>query len=411
MNKIFYYSLLGILLLLASCGDDGLSGNSQKKDNDQDLDLTTATIDSNFVYKLPVIFHVLYKDKNDASQYIPAARLKSLIEYVNQIYKGGIYGESASVNIEFVLAETNENGQKLSTPGVEYIYYEGEYPIDANEFMVASANTKYLWDPNEYINVMMYHFKDIKNGELLGISHLPYTIDGDHKQEGLQSVAEHYIRKSQLGYPLCSAINSKYAGQASDGRYFQSDRYTNANHQPTFINTADIVVTTAHELGHYLGLYHLFTEDNKGDKTADILSAVDSCGDTDYCKDTPSYNRAEYYNYVESLLSGPDPEKVELSTLLTRHSCEQTEFISANVMDYFYTLGYKFSTDQKKRIREVLYYSPLIPGPKLNGVNKLTRAGGEPSGIVYNKPRIIRCLHRKSLHAERRDLMPLRTTR
>jgi hypothetical protein len=33
-------------------------------------------------------------------------------------------------------------------------------------------------------------------------------------------------------------------------------------------------------------------------------------------------------------------------------------------MDYSIGYGYKLSSDQKKRIRWVLYNSPFIPGPK-----------------------------------------------
>lgn len=33
-------------------------------------------------------------------------------------------------------------------------------------------------------------------------------------------------------------------------------------------------------------------------------------------------------------------------------------------MDYSVGLGFKITPQQKQRIRHVLYYSPLIPGPK-----------------------------------------------
>ena len=52
-------------------------------------------------------------------------------------------------------------------------------------------------------------------------------------------------------------------------------------------NIHDISVTIAHEMGHYLGLHHCFTENENGDMG-------DSCADTDFCEDTPSYNRIEY---------------------------------------------------------------------------------------------------------------------
>ena len=51
--------------------------------------------------------------------------------------------------------------------------------------------------------------------------------------------------------------------------------------------------------------------------------------------------------------------------LLRRTNCSNETFLSANIMDYSIGLGYKISADQKRRIRSVLYNSPLIPGPKV----------------------------------------------
>ena len=330
----------------------------------------TAEIDSNYEYQLPVIFHVLYKNQSDASQYIPAARLKNLLQYVNEIYQGGIYGKSENLHLKFVLAEKDEKGKKLGTPGVEYVKYDGDYPIDVSAFMSdnTGANVKYIWDPNQYINVMMFNFKSASSNEVtLGISHMPHTVD--NRVEGLDNVKTQYIAKNQLKYPLCSSINSTYAAQASGGGYFQSDRYTDDNHTAHALSTADVVVTMAHELGHYLGLYHAFTEEKKDGS----FQPADSCGDTDYCKDTPSYNRIDYNNYLETLnFEQNDPSITK--KMLSRNSCDGKIFESNNIMDYSLTMGFQITADQKKRIRNVLYYSPLIPGPKKNNINTRTRA-------------------------------------
>lgn len=214
----------------------------------------------------------------------------------------------------------------------------------------------------------MFNFKSSSSNEVtLGISHMPHTVD--NRVEGLDNVKTQYITKSLLKYPLCSSINSIYAAQSSEGGYFQSDRYTNANHATTNLNTADVVVTMAHELGHYLGLYHAFTEHEQDGS----YQPVDSCGDTDYCKDTPPYNRIEYNNYLESLIgNNNNPNTTQM--MLSRNSCDGKTFESDNIMDYSLTMGFQITADQKKRIRNVLYYSPLIPGPKKNNINTRTRA-------------------------------------
>lgn len=365
-KHIVLWLLIALCLGLTACGgDDGLVSTDKSS-----LVTDTTEIDSNYEYQLPVIFHVLYKNQSDASQYIPAARLKNLLQYVNEIYQGGIYGESENLHLKFVLAEKDEKGKKLGTPGVEYVKYDGDYPIDVNAFMSdnTGANVKYIWDPNQYINVMMFNFKSSSSNEItLGISHMPHTVD--NRVEGLDNVNTQYIAKSKLPYPLCSSINSTYAAQASNGSYFESDRYTDDNHVAHTLSTADVVVTMAHELGHYLGLYHAFTEHEQDGS----YQPVDSCGDTDYCKDTPPYNRIEYNNYLESLI-GNDNNPSTTQKMLSRSSCDGTTFESDNIMDYSLTMGFQITADQKKRIRNVLYYSPLIPGPKKNNINTRTRA-------------------------------------
>lgn len=134
----------------------------------------------------------------------------------------------------------------------------------------------------------------------------------------------------------------------------------------------------------------MFTEDNSSTQSADWYAPVDLCGDTDYCLDTPSYNRSEYDNYLSEYLSGQSSSALSAWDLLKRYDCDGNMFYSANIMDYSFSRGFYISPDQKARIRNVLYYSPLIPGPKLNGANKNTRAVSDEQGKVYERPRLIR---------------------
>ena len=237
------------------------------------------------------------------------------------------------INLEFVLATKDKNGTTLPEPGVERVPFN-ELPIDCEKFMRDNTGkyTSLLWEPNEYINIMVYPFTD---SQILGISTFPYSLK-DFFLEGTQQVSASWITLENLSFPYCISINSSYIyEQSTDER----------------INQNDAAITLAHELGHYLGLRHVFSE---GGTTS-------MCTDTDYCKDTPSYNRSEYEQWLNNL---DKQNKYQLKDLAKRYSCEKGEYEAHNIMDYAYCFYNEITLEQRKRIRHILNYSPLIPGPK-----------------------------------------------
>ncbi|MDD7461532.1 MAG: zinc-dependent metalloproteinase lipoprotein [Prevotellaceae bacterium] len=365
-KDIFHCIVFAFMALtMTSCGgDDGLNKTSVPTDTyDQDEDETPAVIGDDYVYQLPVIFHVLYKDEKDKTQYVDAARFKTILNNVNELYQGNVYGQSEDIKVRFVLAQQDENGNNLDTPGVRYVKWTESYPIAPKEFMGDNSgkNAKYIWDPNDYINVMVYNFKDTDNSStLLGLSHTPYTISNNQELEGLHPINTTYISKSLIKFPYSLSINSTYINSESS-RYTIDKRKTTYTYQPEDINT-----TLAHELGHYLGLFHAFSEEDG--------ETSDNCKDTDYCKDTPSYNRVEYNDYLTNYISNIIfPSQFKLADLIRRTNCDNLTFISTNIMDYDMGHSNQFTPEQKQRMRHVLYYSPLIPGPKKNGANKNNR--------------------------------------
>ena len=138
----------------------------------------------------------------------------------------------------------------------------------------------------------------------------------------------------------------------------------------------DANITLAHELGHYLGLLHVFAEPAEGN--------TDPCPDTDYCTDTPTYNRTAYLADLTAYINSAQDGSVSLRRLTERTDAAGNSFSATNLMDYSFTYGFQFTAQQKARMRRVLYNSPLIPGPKqrLRAASRAATSAPAPQGIV-----------------------------
>ena len=387
-----YFTIFVIILTalgLGSCRDSDTSiGDSPISSNGQDRDSDIITGDD-YVYHLPVIFHVFYKDSKNPKQYISSTRLKELLNNVNELYQGNVYNisldtiESENIHVQFELAERDANGKKLSTPGVEYIKIN-EDSIDCEDFMHSKTYAKYSWNQNDYINVMVYSFKNTDHTSVtLGISNIPYKVAGYPDIEGLTN-SKNYPLNKPGSFPYCVSLNAIYVDKKYEGT-----RYTTDKHQQNYeYNTADPNATLAHELGHYLGLFHTFSEKaGKKDKS----EAADDDDDSDYCEDTPSYNRIAYGKWLTQYME--EARKINKDTAFTvkqlakRTNTKGKEWQADNLMDYSICYSMRFTPDQAHRMRQVLYYSPLIPGPKKARTS--TRAWNEIPEEEFDLPNIL----------------------
>lgn len=295
------------------------------------------TPDATTEYRLPVVFHVLYNKEGNKKQNVVEGHLAELIAEVNKLYaQCGV-----DLRMEFVMATHDPEGNLLEEPGVDR-HKINEATLNSSFFMGYGRDPKkycsYMWDPNRYINIFIYTFED---KGILGISHFPYAIK-PHAMEGLAEL-ETDAPWEELPWPQCVSINNEYI-------YSHEAYYT----------MTDVVNTLAHELGHFLGLRHAFSEDPE---TYDR----DICLDSDFCTDTPTYNKVAYDKFMQGCMqSGGSIDDNEKQLLLMREDCETGhEFRSTNIMDYAYTEANRFTPQQAARIRYVLEHSPYIPGPKV----------------------------------------------
>ena len=295
------------------------------------------TPDSTTHYRLPVVFHVLYNKESNKKQNVIEGHLAELIGEVNKLYaQCGV-----DLGLEFAMATHDPEGNLLEEPGVDR-HKINEATLNSSFFMGYGRDPKkyctYMWDPNRYINIFIYTFED---KGILGISHFPYVVK-PHAMEGLAEL-ETDAPWEELPWPQCVSINNEYI-------YSHEAYYT----------MTDVVNTLAHELGHFLGLRHAFSEDPE---TYDR----DICLDSDFCTDTPTYNKVAYDKFMQGCMtSGGSVDDNEKQLLMMREDCDTgEEFRSTNIMGYAYTEANRFTPQQAARIRYVLEHSPYIPGPKV----------------------------------------------
>ena len=345
---------LGILMVFTSCGgDDGINDKEKEKEKENE---TAETISDDYEYKLPVVFHVLYKDKNDQKQYPSEARLKLVLDSVNALYKRN------HMNITFTMAEKDEDGKELSEKGIMRHEIDSTSMNPMNFIRESSKYGEYTQNIHKFINVYLFHY-DKENEQSMGMSVLP-VMPSDHTMEGVPDTTATFLNNhTKYANPWGVTINSQYIQE--------SQKWGN-------INPMCAWNTLAHELGHYLGLLHTFSE-NK-------------CEEDDYCSDTKNCDYEAYIDEVELFFKDiKEDATVSFWDLPRRTDCQTSEkYFAHNVMDYMYTIADSLTTQQRKRTRQVLNYCPSVPGLKIK--EPTTRGYGEiPSAPVLMRPRLSGC--------------------
>lgn len=357
-------------------------------------------------YDIPVIFHVLYNEEDKINTdtvrkkfVLNSEEAQKVLEYINelhgqqppkltnQIYRGlsrkyqpttDVYYMPKETNIRFVLATRKPDGSRVTNAGIDAVQIK-EKSLDPKAVMDDREGGIYhsmAWPINKYVNVFIFPFSkqtETGNQVTLGIAHLPYALSKS-PIEGLRTLSPQDEKKiSEAGgltgfsnYNHCVVINS--------------DAFEWRTWQYTFLKASLGKNTVAHELGHYLGLFHVFSEVVNKENNTIILN---SCEDTDHCADTPTYNRHKYDADRRSTIAGGVTHVGEIYGLLQRYNCSSMRFESTNIMDYDYSYSDEFTPDQIARMRKVLYSSYTVPGTKIIEPST-TRCNTTPLRVVGN---------------------------
>jgi len=273
-------------------------------------------------YTIPVIFHVIHGGQ--ASGTFPnmsQAQISSQIKVLNDDYAGtgfnvGNFASTnfnpsliANCNITFCLAEKDPSGASLVEKGIERVSYTARgwfnpttytTAADFKNFIDVTVKSNTIWDPRRYLNIWVTDVNS--NVGLLGYATFPPVSGLSGVPSGMGTLVDDGIWCWSRALGDVGTLTSSY----NKGR------------------------TITHEVGHYLGLRHIW-----GDS---------GCG-TDYCSDTP-------------------PQQAENTTCPTypHVTCSNgpNGDMFMNFMDYCYDAClYMFSNDQRARMQTAMANSPL----------------------------------------------------
>lgn len=272
-------------------------------------------------YVIPVVFHIIHGGQSVGSfPNISQAQVLSQITILNNDYAGkGFNVENflktnfnpqlvADCNISFCLAEKDPSGAVLAEKGIDRVNYNQKglanpisftTPESFRNYMDNTVKPVTIWNPARYLNIWVSDVSSV--AALLGYATFPPAS----------------------GLPGIPGVGNLL----NDGVWCWTKAIGDVGSVSAFYNKGR---TATHEIGHYLGLRHIW-----GDAT---------CG-TDYCNDTPAQSRENTdcpsFPHV-SCNNGPNGD------------------LFMNFMDYCPDAClYMFTADQRTRMHTALTNSPL----------------------------------------------------
>jgi len=268
-----------------------------------------SAVNEDEIYTIPVVVHVLHNGEAiGVGKNLSDERVKGQIDILNNDYgkKEGTPGFNINpvgvdTRIRFCLASLDPNG--LPTNGIVRINTQVD-GFDFNPYNTTLKNTS-LWNPDKYLNIWTVKFLV---GNHIGYAQYPFIqpawADSLNFPQPVPDVQPDGV---VIEYRVFGNVPS---GESGPFRSYNTGR------------------TVTHEIGHYLGLLHIWGDGN-------------GCSDpnaTDYCEDTPKQNTftAGCPNSVASCTTGIAAMKEDYM--------DYTNDVCMNI----------FTANQKKRMRIVM---------------------------------------------------------
>ena len=293
---------------------------------------TSLRTNADEIITIPVVVHVVHSKEDNTvggqgNANITDAQIQSQIDVLNEDYGNasgykGFYTDSLGV----------DTGIRFKLVTVVRTLNEKEQfsPItDADELAKISP----AWLTNRYLNIWVCRLSD----RYLGTSQFPVVTELNDLTAGLSTAED-------------EALRSLTDGVIIDFRYF-------GRNSPAITSSVyNLGRTTTHEVGHWLGLIHIWGDRN--------------CG-TDHCEDTPTA-----FTKNETTDISCTPVFSDCRGVRTRNMIE-------NYMDYSPDVCMSvFTNDQKERMHAVLELSPrrakLVEFSKITGEDLLVELYPNP---------------------------------
>jgi len=204
------------------------------------------------VLTLPVVVHIIHNGEQvGEGANLSEEQVRGQLEVLNEDFrrKTGTPGfnndpDGADIEIEFCLAEFDPSGNQMEEPGIDR--YRGQLSLWSRDEIEGVLKPSTFWDPDRYFNIWVVNFSP---------------------EEGLAGYAQFPSSSNLSGMPTNGGLRN------TDGvvvwyRAFGS----NDKGDYDLAAPSDKGRTLTHEVGHWLGLRHVW-----GDGPC---SADDFCGDT-----------------------------------------------------------------------------------------------------------------------------------
>ena len=293
------------------------------------------------VFNIPVIVHVIHNNEavNSVSATtggnLNAAQIQDQINILNKDFNG-LNGDTSLIpsafkplqgkfQFNFCLAVVNPTGGILAEPGIDRINrtaspYNFTAPPYTTTYIDATIKPATIWNPNKYMNMWVCGI----SGGILGYATFP-----NPGTSGLSGLAPPYGSTTTDGLVMRNTTFGSI-GTAASGAPYNLGR------------------TATHEIGHWLGLRHIW-----GD--------AGQCGATDYCNDTPPQKGGTASPAGCNYGCPTYPFQANTCTISGQSNTNGDMFM--NFMDYTNdACMYMFTNDQKTRAQLIMTNSPMRLG-------------------------------------------------